>query len=271
MTEALLQLPDADAQLHYEVYGDKGPWLVFVPGLGGHGAFWLEQAKYFSKSHRVVIFDHRGHGKSTGGDESSGIDQCVGDLRLLLDELGAETIRLVGHSMGGMIAQKFALAYPEKVELLTISGSGARLDVRARLLMEFRRKVLLELGREDFCRLQTIISVGEIAPEMTENHVLAREAMTLSKLPKSELISARIGSIVNFDSADQLMKISMPTLIVSSADDHTAPPRGGEDLHGLIPGSDFKLVSTGGHFFPRTNPAEYNEILEEYLVERKKC
>ncbi|MEV0100825.1 alpha/beta fold hydrolase [Nocardia sp. NPDC050789] len=266
MMPEFLILPENGAQLHYEVYGDEGPWLIFVSGLGGHGAFWRAQVEHFSKTHRVVIYDHRGHGESTGGDERSGIGQCADDLRLLIERLGAERVRLVGHSMGGMIVQKFVLEYPTKVEALAISGSGARLDVQARLLMKFRRRILLELGREDFCRLQTIITVGQIPPETTEDMVLAMESVALSKLPPSELVSARISSITKFDSSADLPKVLTPTLILSSTDDHTAPPKGGEDLHELIPGSRYKLVSSGGHFFPRTNPAEYNEILEAFLV-----
>ncbi|MEV0188265.1 alpha/beta hydrolase [Kitasatospora purpeofusca] len=266
----LLQLPDKGTQLHYEVHGDDGPWLVLVSGLGGHGAFWSAQVEHFSKTHRVVIFDHRGHGASTGGDERSGVSQCSEDLGALIEELGAERIRLVGHSMGGMIVQRFVLTHPEKVEALVISGSGARLDVRARLLMEFRRKVLLELGREDFCRLQTIISVGEFPPETNEDMVIAMEAVTLSRLPPSDLISARISSITEFDSSSDLPKVTTPTLILSSRDDHTAPPAGGEDLHRLIPLSQYKLVSSGGHFFPRVNPTECNELLEDFFTERRK-
>ncbi|MFJ4374788.1 alpha/beta fold hydrolase [Pseudomonas japonica] len=262
-----LKLSDS-ASLHYEVYGEQGPWLVLVSGIGGHGAFWVEQVRHFSSFCRVVIHDHRGHGQSTGGGPDSGVAQASSDVLRLLDSLGADRVVLVGHSMGGLIVQQFALDHADRVQGLVIGGSGAAADDYTRLVLGFRQRVLEKLGQADFCRLQTLLTVGTAAHTVPIKEILASEERSLQGLPVNDVLLARLASIATFDRSSELAKLKMPVLVVSSEDDVQATPEAGRQLAGLIPRAQLTVFPAGGgHFFPRTNPAPYNTLLERFTRE----
>ncbi len=260
-----------DSSIHYEVYGNAGPWLVFVSGLGGHGAFWKEQIEYFSDKFRVVIHDHRGHGKSTGGDKNAGVVQASQDLLRIVDAIGADQIILAGHSMGGMIAQQFALDNPLRVRALLISGSMARADDFTKLIFGFRRRVIEALGPEDFCRLQTILTSGKLAESLPIASILEAEQRSLQSQTKPEVLGARLKSIELFDRSADLEHINVPTLVISSEDDEQAPPRAGRLIASRIPGAKFELLQGGGHFFPKTLAPIYNELAGKFIADRVIC
>lgn len=253
------------AQLHHEVHGSDGPWLLFISGLGGHGEFWSSQVEAFSGRFRVVTHDHRGHGQSTGGDRYACVEQCADDVYRLMEHHGIETASVVGHSMGGMIAQELALRHPLRVARMAISGSGARLDDFARLTNRFRRRVLSALGREDFCRLQTLLTAGGLADQPLDE-LLAAEARSLRGLPAVETLDARLQSIAAYDRSKDLGRIRVPVLVISAPDDGHAPPSSGEALAQLLPEGRFVSVRAGGgHFFPRTMPHDYNAALSRFF------
>ncbi|MBR1177010.1 alpha/beta fold hydrolase [Bradyrhizobium sp. KB893862 SZCCT0404] len=255
-----------DGELYYEVHGTKGPWLVFVSGLGGHGDFWKAQVAHFSERYRVVIHDHRGYGRSTTVSPRGSIEQLTADVVRMLDVLSADNIVLAGHSMGGMIAQNFALEHRDRLKSLVISGSAPKANEFGKLVLGFRRRILEALGPEDYCRLQTIISVGTAGASMPFAEIMASERRSLDGLPQAELVVSRLNSIAKFDRLGVLPKLSIPTLIMAAQDDNQAPVGASQLLADAIPGAKLRVLEGGGHFFPRTLPARYNAALDEFLA-----
>src|SRR5690606_816855 len=95
--------------LHCEVHGDAGDWIVLIHGLGGHASFWAGQISALSKSRRILVYDHAGIGRSVDAGERRSISEMSADLTTVLDAVGVERADIVGHSMGGLIAQDFAI------------------------------------------------------------------------------------------------------------------------------------------------------------------
>lgn len=115
--------------LFYQIFGeDSSSKLVFLHGIMGQGRNWMSIAKKFSTQYQCLIYDQRGHGRSIQPDSGYQIDDYVEDLRQLLDHLGWQKIKLVGHSMGGRVALLFADRYPERVEKLVIVDIGPNSD-----------------------------------------------------------------------------------------------------------------------------------------------
>ncbi len=108
--------------LYWESLG-AGPPLVLCHGLGGNHAVWYQQVPVFAATRRVIVWDHRGFGRSTDRARRSGPEAAVGDLAALLDHLGVGRVDLVGQSMGGWTALGFALGDAGRVDRLVLADS----------------------------------------------------------------------------------------------------------------------------------------------------
>ncbi|HZD09964.1 MAG TPA: alpha/beta fold hydrolase, partial [Candidatus Binatia bacterium] len=112
-------------QLYYESHG-HGEALVLISGTGGSCDSWLRyQVPTFAQEYQVLIFDHRGVGRSDKPDEPYSTRGFASDAVGLLDVLGIEKAHFMGQSMGGRVAQWVALDFPERVRSLILSSSGS--------------------------------------------------------------------------------------------------------------------------------------------------
>jgi 3-oxoadipate enol-lactonase len=116
-------------ELNYEVRGDGYP-LVLAHGFTASMDMWDDQLPAFAKKYRVVVYDSRGHGASEAPADLAQYDlwTCVEDQRALMDRLDIREAYVGGLSMGGMIAMRFALKYPERVRALLLCDTGPGLQ-----------------------------------------------------------------------------------------------------------------------------------------------
>lgn len=110
-----------DDRLYYETHGE-GPAIVLAHGVGGNHAIWFRQVPTLSKAYQVVLFDHRGFGRST---DKAGLGRSAfaDDLTALLDHLGLDRVALVGQSMGAGTCINVAARHPQRVAALCIASS----------------------------------------------------------------------------------------------------------------------------------------------------
>jgi pimeloyl-ACP methyl ester carboxylesterase len=115
-------------ELVYDDLGRGARPFVLVHGFTGFRDDFRDQLPALAALGRTIVYDHRGHGDSSRSDDPASYDfaQLIDDLRDLLDALGAAPCDLLGHSMGGMIALRFALAYPRRVASLVLMDTAAR-------------------------------------------------------------------------------------------------------------------------------------------------
>ena len=120
-----------DVGIHFELHGSRGEPLVLVHGYTGDSSDWRHQVAAFAATHRVLVMDHRGHGRSQAPAERSAytIDRMTDDLEALIAHLGLERFHLVGHSMGGAIAQELALRSPNRLRSLTLEDTGPAFEI----------------------------------------------------------------------------------------------------------------------------------------------
>src|SRR5688572_32283310 len=113
-------------EMYFERHGDGGEPLAFVHGFTGDTHDWAAQVAEFAPTHRVLTLDHRGHGRSSAPSdrESYSVMQMADDVEALVASAGFDRYHLVGHSMGGAVAQEIALRSPGRLMSLTPEDTG---------------------------------------------------------------------------------------------------------------------------------------------------
>ena len=116
--------------IHHEVQGE-GPPIVFVHGLGATSNVWHAQRVTLSKYYRAIVYDRSGCGRSQRARDGYSIDAWADELAGLLDHLAVPSAVVVGHSLGSMVAQRFAGKYARRTRALILAGGEAELPPRS--------------------------------------------------------------------------------------------------------------------------------------------
>lgn len=227
--------------------------LLFLHGLGGGHHAWDAQLLHFPKlGYAAHAWDQPGYGHSAIV-EPYDLEQVAAALARLIESLGGEPVVLVGHSMGGLIAQEAYFRYPHLVKALALCFTSAAFVGGS----EFARQFVAErIGPLDAGE-----SMAQIAARlMPLQH--AREIM--AKIPP-ETYRKAVHLLTTFDRRADLPKIAVPTLLVAGSDDKTAPPAIMASMQRKIPGSELVVLEGCGHLGPMDQPAEFNAALERFL------
>jgi aminoacrylate hydrolase len=260
-----LKLRDG-AELHYEKLG-SGPALFLVPGLGGDGRFWADNAAALAERFTVVVHDHRGTARSTLSRIDYSVAQMADDALQLIDGLGFDKVHWCGHSTGGAMGQVLAIEHPARIDRLVLSATWARTDAFFRRLFEVRAQVLRELGPAAYLKSSAL---ALNMPSWIRDHgadLAAAEARAKEILPVPEIMLSRIAAIVAHDRRDQLQRVRARTLAICARDDMVTPLYFTEDLVRLIPDARAYVLPDGGHFYPIVHGAEFRRVMTSFLLE----
>jgi 3-oxoadipate enol-lactonase len=242
-----------DINIYYEVHGD-GETVALVMGLGG-GLPWLfQQVTALSKQYQVVAFDNRGTGGSDAPDIPYTMEMMAGDLYLLLGAIGVKTAHVFGISMGGMIAQHFALLYPEKVKSLILGATTCGGTHRIIPDMEAIRVLF------DMDRMQTL-TPEERAME-TLPFVFSQEFINNNQALIQQLLAKMVGhvtplhgymrqaaAIMGHDTYERLPEIKVPTMVIAGDADKLVPVENSRLIASRIPNAELVILEKMGHGF----------------------
>ena len=141
-----------DFEMYYEIYGEKNETpLVLIMGLGADISGWILQIPDFSKKYKVIAFDNRDVGRTSKTNTSYTVETFAEDTYHLLNKLGVEKAHVLGISMGGMIAQAFALKYPEKVRSLILCATTPR-GPKGLSILSVWKELIKNIPRELFIK-----------------------------------------------------------------------------------------------------------------------
>jgi pimeloyl-ACP methyl ester carboxylesterase len=237
--------------------------LFFLHGLGGGKATWDPQIEHFSAlGYRCTAWDQPGYG-GTPPVEPYTFDSIAAALSRLVTE---ESV-LVGHSMGGLVAQEFYARYPDKVAALALCFTSAAFAAGTDFAQHF---VAARIGPLDAGK-----SMAEIAKEVmpaqrgrvTDKDGVERAVRIMAGIPPATYRKA-VQIITSFDRRADLPKIAVPALLVAGSDDLTAPPQLMAHMAHEIPGAEFVVLHGCGHLGPMDQPGEFNKVLAGFLRRR---
>jgi aminoacrylate hydrolase len=256
------------AGLYHEEHGPAdAPPVILSPGLGGSAAYWAPNLEALKARHRVILYDHRGTGRSERAlPRNLTVEDMAADVLALMDGLGIERAHLVGHAAGGAIGLSLALSAPERLSsLLAINGWSA-LDPHFARCFETRLALLRDSGVRAYLRAQPIFLYP--APWTSEHRdALDRETEhQLASFPGAEAVEARVAALQAFYIADRLGEIATPILALAAKDDMLVPWTCSRALADGAPSATLELMDWGGHACNVTDPGRFNQIVSAWLT-----
>lgn len=238
--------------LFYTVSGRGGPVLILVHGAGGSHLYWPAALRRLPGA-TVYAVDLPGHGRS-GGAGRERIEDYAADILGWMDGVGLPRGVLVGHSMGGAIAQMTALMAPERVAGLVLVGSGARLRVAPAIL-----EGILQDARG------TVALVTEWAWGPGADPALVARSRRMMEGVPARVVWGDFAACDRFDVRERIGEITAPTLVITGSEDRMTPPPFGQWLAERIPGAHFVLVEGAGHMVMLEKPEDVAGVVRDWL------
>lgn len=253
--------------------------LVFVHGLSGCWANWLEQLPVFGEGYRAIALDLPGFGASPMPDGEISMARYARLLDGLLDQLGVDAAAVVGNSMGGFIAAELAISFPQRVErLVLVSAAGITTHAHPstmRVLPAIRRvERVLAMGAAWVASRSDTVARRARLRDATLNVVMRHPSRLPAALAAEQLRGAgkpgfmqALEATIGYDVRERLPEIACPTLIVWGDSDRLIPVRDADVFAELIPDSRKVVFQDTGHVAMLERPAAFNSLLSDFLAE----
>ncbi len=254
------------ARIRYRIAG-SGPVLALTHGLGGYLDSWEPTVAAFRDRYTVLTWDVRGFGGSDRRPDTLAPEVWASDLATVLDEVGAEDAVIAGISMGGVIAQRFALDFPDRARALILISTSSEVNERAEAGWNARAAAI---ERDGLAKTLTptgpALSYGK---EYRERH--AEEILEAARLASERndpaCYAAACRAVSNIDYTADLATISCPTLILQGLEDAVTPPGGSVIMSRRISGARLLMLQDCGHFIPTERPDEFHAEVEAFLTQ----
>lgn len=249
----------------YAAAGTGPRTVLFLHGIGGNRDSFADDLPRLANSWRALAWDMPGYGASPpiAPLTFAGLAHAV---VAVLDAERAEKAVLVGHSLGGMIAQETAARFPQRVSGLVLFATSAAFggkDDTFKNAFLAERLAPLNAGKK----------MPEIAEELTKGlfgpgpreAVRRRAIASMASIPEASYRAA-LECIVTFDRRDNLARIACPTLVLAAEHDRLAPPQTMERMAARIPGAAYRCIAGAGHLANFEQPAAFAAAIDDFLA-----
>jgi pimeloyl-ACP methyl ester carboxylesterase len=244
--------------------------LLLIPGAGGNHTHWPAELRRLSPPLRglrsgtapganVYALDLPGHGRSSGRGRAWP-EEYAGVVEGFVSAMGLERVTLLGHSMGGGIAQLLGLRRPGWLAGLVLLNTGARLRVHPRILDGINPATS---SPEEFAATVDVLCEWLYGPA-AEPEVLRRARQDLLEADRS-LLHADYLACDRFDAMGRVQDIRAPTLVIAGSADRMTPARYGRYLAEQVPNARYVEIPGGSHMTFLEKPAEVAHAVQEFL------
>jgi 3-oxoadipate enol-lactonase len=250
-------------KIYWEEQG-QGPPVLLIMGLGWVSYLWHRTRPVLATRYRTITFDNRGVGRSDVPPGPYSIALMASDAAAVLDASGVESAHLYGVSMGGMIAQEFALQYPKRVRSLilgcTAAGGPTAVQAEPEAL-----QVLMRRGMNPTEAAKAIDPF--IYDPATPPQCIAEDMeIRLKWYPTAEGYLAQLQAIMAWEAYSRLSQIAAPTLLIHGESDRLIPPENSKLIAKRISGAQVMIIPGASHIFATDQPIAANEAVVQFLA-----
>jgi pimeloyl-ACP methyl ester carboxylesterase len=250
------------AKIYWDEQGTGAP-LLLIMGLSYPSYMWHRSRPALAARYRTIAFDNRGVGQSDVPPGPYSMELMASDAAAALDAAGVERAHLFGVSMGGMIAQEFALQYPARVQSLILgcTASGGPHAVRA------EPAALEVLMRQGMSPDEAAIAIRPFIYAPATPQKLIDEDMAIRKkwYPTAEGRLAQWLGILSWEAYNRLSQITAPTLVIHGDSDRLVPPENGKLIAARIPGAKLVMLPGASHIFSTDQPVAAEQAVLKFL------
>ena len=248
--------------IHHDIQGE-GPPIVFVHGLGATSNVWHGQRTTFSKHYRVITYDRSGSGRSQRG-ESYSIDAWTDELAGLLEYLATPSAVVVGHSLGSMVAQRFAGTRPDRTRALILAGGEAVLGPEEKKAMTERVQSIEAYGLDAVA--DAWLSTALSASTRETNAALAGLAREMFLSNDARTYALHCLALRDGDVRSDHRNIVCPTLLTVGDQDLVTPLSWQCQIAAGIANSRIRIIPNTAHMTMLETPAVFNSVVMDFLA-----
>ncbi|MFS8036002.1 alpha/beta fold hydrolase [Xanthobacter sp. AM11] len=250
--------------LDFGVSGE-GPPLLIISGLSAERSFWT-LVRPFLAGFTLVEFDNRDIGKSARATAPYTTAHMARDALAVLDAAGFARAHVLGHSLGGMIAQELALAAPGRVDRLVLANTIARNDLYTTGIMRLLRQLRLEIDNElTFGAALTSFVIGMRMLKTVPLFAAVQQSLDAGLYQEKDAFLRQLDACVASDTLARLGGIAAPTLVICSDDDRLFAPAMARELVAGIAGARLTEIIDTGHCPMVEAPENFGTSVRAFL------
>jgi len=251
------------AKIYWDQQGEGAPLLLMM-GLGWTSQMWYRSRPVLSAQFRTIAFDNRGVGQSDVPPGPYPIALMASDAAAVLDAAGVERAHICGMSMGGMIAQEFALQYPRRVRSLILGCTAPGGPNAVQAEREVIQLLLAPRGNpEEMAKAINPYIYDPSTPDARKDEDLA---VRRPWFPTAEGYLAQLQGIMAWEAYSRLPQIAAPTLVIHGESDRLVPPENGRRIAARIPNAELVMIPRASHIFPTDQQEAAHRAMLDFLA-----
>ena len=265
----MAMLARGDVDLYYESVGD-GPPLLLIAGLASDSLSWQPVVADLAAHYRVITVDNRGAGRTTPQTAATTIRAMADDCVALIEHLGLPSAHVLGHSMGGFVAQDCAIRYPDKVNALVLAATSSVNSKRNNDMFSDWASALADAADRKawFRNLFYWIFSTRFFNDAAVVDAAIQYALAYPYPQSATAFRNQIGAIAAFDSTKALASIRMQTLVLGSGEDLLFPLDECRKFARSLPNAEFAAIENAGHSIHMENPQAFVKHVIDFLSQR---
>ena len=268
------RLPSHDVGSIFTAARGEGPTVLLSHGVTLTSRVWVKQfAALPERGVRVVAFDHRGHGESLAGDSGHSVSNLAWDVRTVVEGLDLHDVVIVGHSMGGIAVQAFAIEHAdvvrERVAGIVLLSTLARTYVSGSRHLRFGAEQVV--GGFDLAafmerpELGTALARFGFGRDPQASHVELTRQMLASCPPETTQLATV--ALLGLDLTADLPSIDVPTIVACGTRDRMTPYYESRRIARLIPGARLETFVDAGHMLMLERTTDFDQMLLDFVSE----